>query len=120
MKKIMLTLILIVVFAFPGLANADVGNNPNNFELYLHCENEIVHVIIPNLASNGGRTTEAIEKVVGHVRSHYLDFNEDGEFTLDERVHYVNGLGYQTTWCTFTWDKDPFVHGMDIQFVPPK
>jgi hypothetical protein len=120
MKKVIFALIVIVLFAFPGLANADVGSNPNNFELALHCGGEVIHVTIPNLASNGGRSTDAIEKVVGHVRSHYLDFNGDGEFTFDERVHFVNGLGYQTTWCTFTWDNDPFLHGMDIQFVPPK
>ena len=116
MKKIMFILVVLALTAFPTIAYAGDGiqNNPNHFELDMNCDGEYVHVTIPTISSSGGRTEYG---VIGHPRTHYIDFGDGNGFQL---VGSWGGRGNQTVWCTWTWDRDPFVHGMDIQFSPAK
>lgn len=127
MKKIMVILVVLVLITFPTPASAGDGilNNPNHIELDMNCEGDMIHVIIPSSAggSSGGRTEDGI---VGHPRTHKIDINyaENGnEFdgTWEYEFVLAKGKGFDTIFCTWTWayDEFQFLHGMDIQFVPP-
>ncbi len=113
MKKIVFVLVALVLMAFPVTVYAG-DNNPNSFELALHCGGDVIHATIPTITSSGGHTDDGR---IGHPRTHYIDFGDGLGFQL---VGSWGGKGNQTVWCTWTWDNDPFVHGMDIQFVPAK
>jgi hypothetical protein len=116
MKKATLALVVLLLAALASTAAADVGNNPNHFELVMYCEGEPVFITVPGFTSNGAHVSDGR---IAHARTHYIDFDEDGELEEGELVVTVGrGRGIQTTWCTWTWDDDPFLHGMDIQFSP--
>lgn len=117
MKKIMLVLVVLALTAFPVTAFADDGviNNPNHFELDINCGGAVMHAYVPTIMSNGGHVADG--RTV-HIRTHYIDFDFDNMFEQDELVGSWGGRGNQTVWCTWTWDNDPFVHGMDVQFSP--
>jgi hypothetical protein len=118
MKKMTLAFAVLMLAVFSGAANADVGNNPNSFELDMDCEGEWVHITVPVINAEASQVSDGR---VAISRTHYIDFNFNGEFEQDELVASIlRGRGIQTTFCTWIWDNDPFVHGMDIQFVPPK
>ncbi len=114
MKKIMLVLVALLLAAFPATVYAG-DNNPNSFELELHCGGEIIHADIPTITSNGGHTDDGR---IGHVRSHKIDFEPDGIWDIE--IVFAQGQGFDTVFCTWTWDRDPYLHGMDIQFSPTK
>jgi hypothetical protein len=128
MKKIVFVLVALALAAFPVTVYAGDGvlNNPNNFELDMNCEGEMIHVIIPSGAgeSSGGRTEDGM---IGHPRTHKIDLNyaENGN-VFDGSWEYefilAKGNGFDTVWCTWTWAYDgyQYLHGMDIQFVPAK
>jgi hypothetical protein len=116
MKKRTFVLVLLMLAAFSVTASAGVENNPHSFEIDMSCGGQIVHTVVPVINGEGGKTSDGRIAV---SRSHYIDFNFDGDFSPDELVGWrLNGKGIQTTWCTWTWDNDPFVHGMDVQFLP--
>ena len=124
MKKIMLVLVALMLMAFPVTVYAEGGidNNPNHFELDMNCGGEMIHVTIPSGAGelSGGRTDDGI---VGHPRTHKIDLNyaENGNVfdgTWEYEFVLSKGKGFDTVFCTWTWDRDPYLHGMDIQFSP--
>ena len=114
MKKVIFVLVILALAAFPVTVYAGGGitNNPNHFELDMNCEGLLIHATIPGLMSNGGHMDNG---KIGHIRTHYIDFG-DG-FQL---VGHWGGRGNKTIWCTWTWENDPYLHGMDIQFSPAK
>ena len=116
MKRMTLVLCVLMLAAFVGTANADVGNNPNSFELDMNCSGETVHITVPVKMAGAGQVSDGR---IGISHSHYIDFNDDGRFEDDELV-FANGKAHQMTFCTWTWGNDPYLHGMDIQFVAPK
>jgi hypothetical protein len=111
MKKTLLVLVVLMIAMLPTQVYA-VDKNPNSFELDMNCGGEIVHITVPALMSNAGLTDDGR---IGHARTHYIDFNDGNGFQL---IGSWGGRGNQTVWCTWTWDNDPFVHGMDMQFSP--
>ena len=116
MKKATCALVVLMLAALAVTANADVSNNPHSFELDMLCSGYIIHVTVPVINGEGAKVAGG---GIAISRTHYIDFNDDGVFTPDELVAFRwNGQGIETTWCTWTWGNDPFVHGMDIQFVP--
>jgi hypothetical protein len=116
MKKMRFVLVVLLLAAIPVMASAGVDNNPNSFELDMNCEGQIVHVTVPVINGEGGKVSDGRIAV---SRTHYIDFDFDGVFEEDELVVWrLQGQGIRTTFCTWTWDNDPFVHGMDIQFLP--
>ena len=114
MKKVIFVLVSLALAAFPVTVYAGGGitNNPNHFDLDMNCEGLLIHATIPGLMSNGGHMDNG---KIGHIRTHYIDFG-DG-FQL---VGHWGGRGNKTIWCTWTWENDPYLHGMDIQFSPAK
>ncbi len=120
MKKIVFALVILMLAAFPIKVFADGGitNNPNSFELDMDCDGETVQVTIPVITSNGAKVSGG---GIANAFTHYIDFNFNGVFEGDELVATIlHGQGVKTTFCTWTWNNDPFLHGMDIQFVPPR
>ena len=118
MKKATFALVVLMLAALSGTANAGVGNNPNSFELDMLCGDQVVHVTVPDIHGEGAKVAGG---GIAISRTHYIDFNFNDVFEDDELVaSRLNGRGIQTTFCTWTWDNDPFLHGMDIQFVPPR
>lgn len=119
MKKLIVGLaavLLLVALAVP--ASAGVENNPNHFYIVMHCGDQVIGALVPVIAGEGAKCSDGR---IAISRSHYIDFNFDGVFSQDELVAWrLNGKGIETTWCTWTWTNDPFVHGMDVQFVPSK
>jgi hypothetical protein len=117
MKRMILVLAVLMLAVFPTTAYAG-GNNPNSFELDMNCSGEIVHITVPVITSNGAKVSGG---GIANAFTHYIDFNSDGVFADDELVATIlHGRGVKTTFCTWTWDNDPFLHGMDIQFIPPR
>jgi len=117
MKKVAFALVVLMLVALTGTAAADPSNSPNSFELDMNCEGQTIHVLIVSLM--GAARVEG--GGVALARTHYIDFNGDGLFAEDELVGVAGrGQGVETTWCTWTWGNDPFLHGMDIQFIPPE
>jgi hypothetical protein len=114
MKKILWVLVILLIAMLPTAPAYAGGNNPNSFELDMNCSGEIVHIAIPVLTSSAGLTDDGR---IGHPRTHYIDFNDGNGFQL---IGFWGGRGNQTVWCTWIWDNDPFLHGMDIQFSPAK
>jgi hypothetical protein len=110
----MWVLVVLMIAMFPTTSTFAADNNPNSFELDMNCGGEIVHIAIPVITGNGAHTDDGR---IGHVRTHYIDFNDGNGFQLMESL---GGRGNQTVWCTWTWDNDPFLHGMDIQFSPAR
>jgi hypothetical protein len=118
MKKLTIAAVVLMLAVFASTAAADVGNNPNHFELDMDCEGETVHITVPVITSNGAKVSDG---GIAHMRTHYIDFSGNGEFEPEEAVgSWGMGRSVKTTWCTWTWDSDPFLHGMDIQFSPAK
>lgn len=126
MKKITFALVILMLVAFPATAYADGGttNNPHSFELDMDCEGQTVTVTVPIRHSAAGKV---LGGGIAIVHSFYIDFDDDGVFeTPDELMWSHLGQGIQTTWCTWRWQDpeypyyDPYLHGMDIQFVPPQ
>lgn len=116
MKRMILVLVLLMLTVFPTTALAG-GNNPNSFELDMDCGGELFHVTIPVLYANAGMISGG---GIAQAFTHYIDFNFNGVFEADELVATIlHGKGVKTTFCTWTWGNDPFVHGMDVQFIPP-
>lgn len=118
MKKATLALVVLLLAALASTAAADVGSNPSSFELVMDCEGGPVYITVPGLMSNGAHVSDGR---IAHARTHYIDFDGDGELEEEEGELVVivgRGQGVQTIWCTWTWDDDPFLHGMDIQFSP--
>ena len=116
MKRIALVLGLLLLVALTSTVDAEgIENNPNSFELDMNCEGEIIHVIIPGIMANAGRDAEMM---IGHVRTHLIDFEQDGIWDLS--FTFAKGKGFDTVFCTWTWDKDNFLHGMDMHFVNDK
>ncbi len=113
MKKMILVFVVLMLAAFIGTANADVGNNPHSFELDMDCEGQIVHVTVPIKDSAAGQVSDGR---IAIVRNYYIDFHDGNGWVL----MFASGKGHETIFCTWTWDIDPFDHGMDIQFAPPK
>ena len=118
MKKMALVFVVLLFAAFVGTANAGVGNNPNSFVVEMTCGDEIVEVTVPVISGLGAKVTGG---GIAVARTHYIDFNFSGTFEPDELVaSNLHGQGIKTVFCTWHWDRDTFLHGMDIQFVPPK
>lgn len=113
MKKMMLVLVVLMLATFGGTASADVGNNPHSFELDMLCDGQVVHVTVPITSSAAGQVSDGR---IAIVRNYYIDFHDGNGFVLV----FASGKGHQTTYCTWTWDRDEYGHAMDIQFVPPK
>jgi hypothetical protein len=116
MKKMTLLLVVLLLAAFSIGASADMGDNPHSFEVDMNCNGNIVHVTVPVITSLAARVEG---DGIATPFTHYIDFNDDGVFTPDELVFsLLKGKGIRTTFCTWRWDNDPFLHGMDIKFSP--
>ncbi len=118
MKKMTFALVVMLVAAFTGTASATkihIDHNPNSFELDMNCDGQTVHTTIPVITAAAGQVAGGGLAI---AFTHYIDFDGDGFFEPDELVASIlHGQGVQTTWCTWRWDRDPFLHGMDIQFI---
>lgn len=116
MKKMTLVLVVLLLAAFPAGASADMGDNPHSFEVDMNCEGLTVHVTVPVIASLAARVEG---DGIATPFTHYIDFNGDGLFTPNELVFSIlNGKGIRTTFCTWRWNADPYLHGMDVKFSP--
>jgi len=118
MKKIMLVLVVLVLAAFPVTVFADDGvtNNPNHFEVNLDCDGTTYHATIPNFYGVTPGFTD--DGWVVHTVTHKIDFEQDG--TWDVEFILSHGKKFDTVFCTWTWDKDEYLHGMDVWFSSDK
>ena len=117
MKRIMVVFVVLILAVFPTSVFAG-GNNPNSFELDMDCGDKKIHITIPAITSNGAKVFGG---GIANAFTHYIDFNLSDTFEDDELVATIlHGQGVKTTFCTWKWDNDPYLHGMDIQFVPPR
>ena len=118
MKKIVFVLVLLALAAIPVTVYAGDGitNNPNHFEVDLDCEGKIIHATIPNYYGVTPGFTD--DGRVVHTVTHKIDFEQDGIWD----VTYIlsHGRNFDTVFCTWTWDNDEFLHGMDIWFSSVK
>jgi hypothetical protein len=119
MKKHVFVFVLLALALIATGVKADVAtNNPNGFYTQLNCGGQVVFAYVNVPSSNGGHVIEGPGKTA-HLRTMYIDFNFDGVFTPDELVYKGDyGIGYNTIFCTFTWDRDPYLHGVDAHFTP--
>jgi hypothetical protein len=116
MKKIMFLLFALLLAAFPATAYADGGinKNPNSFEVDAYCGEQIIHMTVPT--SYGFTPGLTDDNRVAHPRTYKEDWNGDGVWEVN--LVLSQGRGFNTIFCTWTWDRDSYLHGMDIQFVP--
>ncbi len=116
MKKIMLILVVFTLVAFPVTVYAENGvpNNPNHFEIDMNCGGEIVHATVPN--SFGLTPGFTDDGRVAHPVTHKLDTDLDGDWDIE--IVLSKGKSFDTVLCTWMWDNDPYLHGMDIWFSP--
>lgn len=116
MKKIMFVLVALMLAAVPVTVYADGGitNNPNHFELNMNCDGEMILVTIPNAFGMTPGFTD--DGRIAHPRTHKIDFEQDGEWDVEFLLS--QGKGFDTVLCTWTWENDPYLHGMDVQFTP--
>lgn len=118
MKKMIFILVVLALAAFPAPVFADGGitNNPNSFEVDIYCAGETIHAKIPNFYGVTPGFTD--DGRVAHAITHKIDFEPDGSW--DVEVILSKGKAFDTVFCTWTWENDPYLHGMDIWFSSTK
>ena len=118
MKKIMFVLVVLTLIAFPVTVFADDGitNNPNHFELDMYCQDSIIHAVVPNYYGLTPGFTD--DGRIVHPVTHLIDYEQDG--TWDVEFMLSHGKKFDTVFCTWTWDNDEYLHGMDVWFSSDK
>lgn len=119
MKKMMFILAVLALAGFPSPVFADGGitNNPNYFEIELNCSGQPpIHVTVPN--SYGMTPGFTDDGRVTHPVTFKIDYDWNGTWDID--IMLSHGKAFDTVFCTWTWDRDSYLYGMDIWFSSTK